>query len=144
MRVKILALGTAALATAILCAWWLHSVTISQPLPPPSPEQQSAMSQTRDLRRLNYKIDTISGNGVIGIVNQESFAWNDVHVEVGEGDELFQCPVLPIVGSGHTLTIQSRLCRSADGHVPTHVCVVRMTAKQGVVASGLEPCPTVQ
>jgi hypothetical protein len=144
LRAKIIVLWTAALATALSCVWWLYSETVLPPLLPPSPERNRTVARSPDLQRLNYKIDTITGTGVIGIVNEESFAWNDVHVDVGEGDRLFQCPVLPTVGSGHTVVIQSRLCRSADGRLPSYVCFVRIVAKQGQVATGIEPCTTVQ
>jgi hypothetical protein len=142
LRVKIIALGSAALAIAAFCAGWLHLVTISRPSVPPSPELTAAPAP--HLRRLNYHMDTTRGNELIAIVNQEPYAWNDVHVAISEGDESFQCPALPTVGSGHTLTIQTVFCRSPDGRVPMHVCVVRVTAEEGGIASGLEPCVLVK
>ncbi len=83
------------------------------------------------------------GTMVIGVVNHEPFAWNDVSVEIGDGGESFQCPGLSAVGSGYIVTIDSRACRSSDGSVPQHVCVVRVTARQGGITYALEPCATV-
>jgi len=136
-----MALGGAALAIAVFCAWWLHAGPIALPLPPPLLEKNTVATPPR---RLMYRLNTIWESGVIDIVNQDRFTWTDVHVEVGEGYESFQCPALPTIGSGHTLIVQSRLCRSSDGHVPMHVCVVRVAAKEGGITSGLEPCAPVQ
>jgi hypothetical protein len=82
--------------------------------------------------------------GAIDVVNQDRFAWTDVHVEVGEGYESFRCPAVPSIGSGHSLTVLTSSCRSPDQHVPMHVCVVRVTAKEGGIVSALEPCLPVQ
>jgi hypothetical protein len=82
--------------------------------------------------------------GVIDIVNQDPFPWTDVHVEIGEGAESFECQASPTIGVGHTLVVRSRLCRSSDGHAPIRVCVVRVAAKEGAIISGLEPCAPVQ
>jgi hypothetical protein len=141
LRVKIIALGSAALAIAVFCGW-LHSMTMRLLLPP-LPEQKT-LTPPPQFRPLNYHIDTAMRNGAIGIVNQEHFAWNDVHVEIADGHESFQCPAVPTVESGHTLIIEGRLCRSSSGHMPTHVCVVRVAAKQGRITNGLEPCAPVQ
>jgi hypothetical protein len=139
LRVKVIALGSAVLTITVFGAWWLHSVTML-PLAPPPPEQKTTMMPPH-LRRLNYHIDIV--NGVFGVVNNERFAWNDVDVEIGDGDETFQCPGLSAVGRGQTFIIDSRACRSSDGSVPMHVCVVRVTARQGGITYGLEPCAPV-
>jgi hypothetical protein len=118
-------------------------VTRPVSLPPPSPKQETAPPRPH-LQRLSYHIDTARGNGTIDVVNQEQFAWSDVSVEVGEGYKWFNCPTLPAVERGHILVIESRGCRSSDGHVPTHVCIVRVAAEQGRITSGLEPCVPVK
>jgi hypothetical protein len=149
LRVRIIAvipvilLMGATLAIALHCEW-LHPITISRPSPPPSPELKAAVTPDPLPQRLDYQIDTTRGNGLIAIVNQERHAWNDVHVETADHDESFQCPALPTIGSGHTLMIQTVLCRSSDGHVPMHVCVVRVRAQEGGITTGLEPCVSVQ
>src|SRR5438034_1040471 len=76
LRVKIIALGGAVLVIAVSYVWWLHSVTMPLSLPPPSPEQKTAVG------RLHYDIDTTRRNGAIDVINLEHFAWNDVSVEV--------------------------------------------------------------
>jgi hypothetical protein len=144
LLVKIIVLGGSALAIAVSFAWWLHSVTLSTPVPPPSSRQTSARMLTVPPARLNFEIDTTTGNGVIGIVNREPFAWRDIRVEVGQGSESFQCPALPTVGSGHTLIIQTHLCRSPAGLLPTQVCVVRVAAEQGGLVCAFEPCALVR
>ena len=59
------------------------------------------------LRRLTNRLDPIWERGVIEIVNQDRFAWNDVHVEVGEGHQSFQCPASPTIGSGHRVYLEA-------------------------------------
>ena len=81
---------------------------------------------------------------MISIVNEDQFAWTDVHVDVGGPEGSFHCPALPTVGSGHTLTVLGRLCRPPDDHVPRLLCVVSVMAQQGGIANGLEPCVPVQ
>src|SRR6266568_7299582 len=138
LRIKVIALADVALAIIVSSVWWFHSVTISLPLPPLSPKKNTATAP--HLRRLNFRIDTTTGPGPIAIVNQGQFAWNEVLVEVSDGDGLFQCPALPVVGTGHTVMIRNELCRSTDGYVPTHVCLVRVAAREGGITLGLEPC----
>jgi hypothetical protein len=112
--------------------------------PPPPPELKGAATPVPHLKRLRYHIDATGGNGMIAIVNEDRYAWNDVHVEIGDGDATFQCPALPTVSSGHNLRIQGGLCRSSNGHVPMQVCVVHVVAKEGRITCGLEPCVPAQ
>jgi hypothetical protein len=136
-----MALGGVALAIAMFCAWWLRPVPIAVPSPAALLKTNVAAMPPH---RLTYHLDALWEPGVLDIVNQDPFEWNDVHVDIGDGDESFQCPALPTIKSGHTLSVQSRLCRSSDGRMPTHVCVVRLAAKEGGITSGLEPCAPVQ
>jgi hypothetical protein len=85
-------MGGAGLAVALAFAWWLHPVTISRPAPPPSARHTTAPIRSVPPPHLNFEFDTTSGNGMIGIVNREPFAWREVRVEVGHGDELASCP----------------------------------------------------
>jgi hypothetical protein len=141
LRVTIVALGGAALTSAALSVWWLRSPAIAIPSPPSLSEKHTAAAPPG---RLAYRLDTMREHGVIAIVNQDRFSWTDVHVEIGEGFESFQCPSSSTIGIGYTLVVQGRLCRSSDGHVPMSVCVVRVAAKEGAITSGFEPCAPVQ
>jgi hypothetical protein len=140
LRLKTITLGGAAFASALFCAFWLHPAAIVLPSPPPSLNQSTAAPPPR---RLAYRFTTTWARGAIHIVNNEPFVWNDVHVEIMDERVWFQCPALLTVGSGHTLNVQSRFCRAADGHIPMRLCAVHVAAAQGDVRTNLEPCEPV-
>ncbi len=139
MRIAMMALGTVALASAVILSWWFLSgrPDVSSAIHPSGPDTQTRTT------RLDHRLET-NGNRLIGLVNQEPFTWTDVHLEIGDGHESFQCPTLPTIGSGHLIRVQGYLCRSAVGLVPVRICVVRVAAREGRIISALEPCLPVE
>jgi hypothetical protein len=111
-----------------------------QPIVMPSPVSLSAEATlaTTTTARLSYRFDLPSRRGEIDIVNNDRFAWSDIHVEISDHRNWFQCSALPIIGSGQTLVVQTGLCRSSDAQMPTTTCVLSITARQGSIRSGLE------
>ena len=124
------ALGAVALVMAVFF-WWLHTAP-----PWPAPPEGEARPRTR----LQYRLDVTRVGRLIGLVNEDRSAWNDVHVEIGEGMESFQCPTLARIDSGQTLRLESPSCRSAAGRMPSRICVVRVAAREGQITSAFEPC----
>ena len=137
VRITAIALGSVALNVAVSSVWCHCSKTM---VPPAPPAQKRAARAS--VHRLKYGMDTTE-SGAIRIVNQELFAWTDVHVEVGD-DESYGCPTLSTIQPGHALVIRVDSCGSAGGHIPTHICVTRVLATQGQIISALEPCARVQ
>jgi hypothetical protein len=129
MRVTLMTLGVVALASAVALSWWLLSGTTDV----------SSRPQVTRWHRLDHQLEIREGQ-LVGLANHEPFAWNDVHVEIGEGNESFPCPTLPSVGSGQSIRIQSSRCRSAEGLAPSRICVVRVAAQEGRIISAFEPC----
>jgi len=102
---------------------------------PPSPSKRET-----NTRRLEYHFDATRLGPLRGIVNDDPFAWTNVHVEFGAGSMWFQCPTLPTINGGGSLRLQSAMCRAADGSVALQVCVVRVEANEGSIGSAFEPC----
>ena len=91
-------------------------------------------------RRLAYRVVRTERGQLTGIVNEERFAWNDVRVEVGSGSQSFLCDTPRTVDSRDILSLESLMCRAADGSVLSRLCVVRVTAREGQVNTAFEPC----
>lgn len=94
-------------------------------------------------RRLAYRVVRMERGQLTGIVNEERFAWNDVRVEVGSGSQSFLCDTPRTVDSRDILSLESLMCRAADGSVLSRLCVVRLTAREGHVNTAFEPCVRV-
>jgi hypothetical protein len=137
VRVMIIVLGAAAVLIAIWSSGWFQSV----PTDPAFPGSPSGVTNTH---RLAYHFDATPLGPLRGIVNDDPFAWTNVHVEVAARSMSFQCPTLSAVNSASSLRIQSAMCHAADGSVPSRVCVVRVTAKEGSITSAFEPCLRVE
>jgi hypothetical protein len=75
-------------------------------------------------RRLAYRVVRTERGQLTGIVNEERFAWNDVRVEVGSGSQSFLCDTPRTVDSRDILSLESLMCRAADGSVLSRLCVV--------------------
>lgn len=141
MRQLPILFGAVVFAIAVSFSWWLHSATTSSPLRSTTSETQREAARAP---RLNYRFDVTGEGRLVGLVNQDPFSWNDVHVEIGAGLESFQCPMSPTIEGGHTLHLNGALCHSAGGAVPSRICVVRVNAREGQIVSAFEPCSLVQ
>ena len=128
-----------ALIPFLLIARGLAFIVLNQDLPSVGPTMS-----VHGPRRLSYRFDIASDGRLIGVVNQDAFAWNDVHVQIGAGTESFECPTLPTIETGQALHLNGVSCRSAGGLAPPRICVVTVIAQEGHMTSAFEPCVTVE
>jgi hypothetical protein len=122
----------------VLAAMWAHVALAPPPLPTPHPPSVAAKPAPPPLKRLSYSLRSDRVTGTIIVTNEEKQTWSNVRASVLDRDRMFTCPVPEVVASHTDVLIRVGECESAAGAAPV-AWVLRITASEGGIATGIEP-----